>query len=449
LIFLALALTACPRTAEVTASPAAARSALPEEAAGLADLFENLYELEQNARQTPVYILHIGDSHTASGWFAGRLRERFQERFGSAGRGQLPPGVPFQWYHPAQVLVEQSKGWQVQNSFSRSAKGLFGLAGFRTVSDDPEAVMRLECQTEPFDFAEIEVAAGPGFGGLKVRIDEREEQVYQTAADSLKARRIRIETDPPARCLELSPAGDGPVEILSWTVQRVGPGIVYDSHGIVGATIDIVGRWTPQVVAWQLAHRPPSLIVIEYGGNEGFHDDLDPLEYRAHFRKRVDYLRRSAPGASLLILGPSDGARLPSYCLKPEKKEKTENDKNETAPKPEKKDFDCRPLTAEELAGYDRMIAEEDRELCRWHAPPNLGVVREIQRDVAQKEGWPFWDWSGLMEGECGIHDWAKAEPSLAARDRVHLQVGGYKLSADALFDLVMDYYETYRLARR
>ena len=41
-----------------------------------------------------VAILQIGDSHTANDSFSGRMRELFQARFGDAGRGVLPPGVP-------------------------------------------------------------------------------------------------------------------------------------------------------------------------------------------------------------------------------------------------------------------------------------------------------------------------------------------------------------------
>ena len=39
--------------------------------------------------------MQIGDSHTANDSFSGRLRELFQARFGDAGRGVLPPGVPY------------------------------------------------------------------------------------------------------------------------------------------------------------------------------------------------------------------------------------------------------------------------------------------------------------------------------------------------------------------
>ncbi|MEW5724872.1 MAG: hypothetical protein AB1896_17300, partial [Thermodesulfobacteriota bacterium] len=425
--------------------------------------FQDLHDLETARREEPVYILHLGDSHTAGGWFSGRLRLRFQQRFGSSGRGMMPPGEPFPWYFPFQVKVWQSPGWEVANSFRVRTPGLFGVTGFRTASARAGAVMRLECEeAQGFDLAEVEVAAGPEGGTLRISVDGRLVREVSTRSETVRARRISLETQPGSRRLELTPAGDGPVELLAWTIQRRGPGLVYDSHGIVGATINIIGRWSPEVVRWELEHRPPSLIVLEYGGNEGFHDDLETEAYAKAFRMRLAFLKKAAPKASFLIIGPADGARLPGYCLATveeidpalaadQDRPSTEARKALRAGKGQAKDavFDCLPLTREEIESYDRLLGAEDPVLCRWHQPPKLGVVREVQRAVAQAEGYPFWDWSTLMPGECGIHAWTEADPPLAAKDHVHLQKKGYVLSADTLFDLLMEYYDMYRRAAR
>jgi lysophospholipase L1-like esterase len=49
------------------------------------------------------------------------------------------------------------------------------------------------------------------------------------------------------------------------------------------------------------------------------------------------------------------------------------------------------------------------------------------------------------MDGACGLHAWAAAEPPLAFPDHVHLKPEGYRLSADALFDALMAEYARYR----
>ena len=89
-------------------------------AAPLLPLYRGLLPLEGHARAAPVVILQIGDSHTANDSFSGRLRELFQARFGDAGRGVLPPGVPYRYYRPARVTVT-SEGWSVVSSYRGDA----------------------------------------------------------------------------------------------------------------------------------------------------------------------------------------------------------------------------------------------------------------------------------------------------------------------------------------
>ena len=94
-----------------------------------------LYRALSRGAATVVVILQIGDSHTANDSFSGRLRELFQARFGDAGRGVLPPGVPYRWYRPARVTVT-SEGWSVVSSY-RGDPGPFGITGLRQHADGP------------------------------------------------------------------------------------------------------------------------------------------------------------------------------------------------------------------------------------------------------------------------------------------------------------------------
>ena len=91
------------------------------------------------------------------------------------------------------------------------------------------------------------------------------------------------------------------------------------------------------------------------------------------------------------------------------------------------------------------MLKAEDPRLCRWHPPPSLSVVRRVQQEVAAEEDFFFWDWSTLMDGECGIQYWALCDPPYASADRLHLKSRGYDYSAEILFQLLMEYYELYR----
>src|ERR1700733_1569883 len=63
----------------------------------LSPFFTALAALDDKAERQSMRVLQIGDSHTANDSFSGRMRERLQGRFGDAGRGWLPAGIPFKY----------------------------------------------------------------------------------------------------------------------------------------------------------------------------------------------------------------------------------------------------------------------------------------------------------------------------------------------------------------
>src|SRR5271169_1947649 len=125
------------------ASLAAPRLSSP---AALAPFFASLDD--KDARE-PVRLLQIGDSHTANDSLSGRLRERLQARFGAAGRGWLPAGIPFKYYRPHLVGVSEN-GWQHVKPNDHAPVAL-GLDAIAAVSQPPDAVMTIE-STEPTGF---------------------------------------------------------------------------------------------------------------------------------------------------------------------------------------------------------------------------------------------------------------------------------------------------------
>ena len=399
----------------------------------LSSLFQALQALESGAMDRPVTIVQLGDSHTAGDYFTGRLRERFQQRFGRSGRGMMGPGVPFPYFEPTLVQVTQTDGWSVESSFTNNPTGVFAISGYRVSSDDPDDSMLL-VSTEPggFDYVAIGALRQPGGGTLAIAVDGREIYRFDTDGPTLQAARVDLPVDGGGRSLELRPLGDGPVTVLSWLTQRNGPGVILDSHGVVGASINIIDVWDPGTVQWELESRNPAMVVLAFGTNEAFHNDLTAAEYRADFAARLAYVERAAPGTAILVVGPPDANRLPQACR--------------GSGEPDPADLSCRPLSDSEVSAYDRLFgARAAGDACRWHPPPNLETVRTIQREVALSQGHHFWDWSQVMGGACGTHGWVRAEPSLAFSDHVHLRPAGYQRSADALFDDLMAAYDAFR----
>jgi lysophospholipase L1-like esterase len=404
----------------------------------LRSFFQALADLESGRRSQPVVIVQLGDSHTAGDVFSGRLRELFQRRFGDAGRGYLAPGVPFDYYRPADVEASQSEGWEVANSLRRDAVGPFGIAGHRVETDQAGETMRLSHMGGGFAQASILVLRQPDGGSIEVLVDGESVGQVDTAGSARELTRIAVPIEGRAQALSLRTVDEGaPVDVLGWSLEERGTGIVYDALGVGGATISVVGNWDPTIVAEELGWRDPDLVILAYGTNEGFDDDLEPARYRAAFSRQLNMIEAAAPDAALLIVGPPDANRRLSVCRPDD--EEAEDPLGEV----------CAPLSASEAVAYAEVFNEDaEGEACRWHPPPNLERVRAVQRQVAGAEGAYFWDWSRVMGGECGANRWATAEPPLAYGDRVHLRGAGYARSADALFDTLMAQYAGWQAGR-
>jgi lysophospholipase L1-like esterase len=363
-------------------------------ARGLAPLFAAL-----DAARGPVRIVQLGDSHSASDFFSGRLRELFQQRFGGAGRGLLPPGIPYPYFRPALVAVNESEGWR--HAGSLSASGPFGLTGSIAQSAEPGASMTLD-ETEPggFDRGFVEVLRQPGAGVLRWQVDGGTVHELDTAAPRVAPQWLDLAAPRGSRQLRLAAADGRAVTLLGWGSERAAPGVVYENLGISGATVGILGHWSEAAVREELRHREPAAIVVAYGTNEAVEPVSALADYGARFERAVGRLAAAAPNAAILVVGPPDVNRR----------------------------------GAGECGG--------------WTVPPGLALVREAQRRAAARHGWYFWDWQQAMGGDCASDRWAAQDPPLAAPDHVHLTAAGYRRSAEMLFAVLMEAYRRYQATR-
>jgi lysophospholipase L1-like esterase len=421
-------LQACLGTKEISSPPLEVRPALAPElrlapAAALDSFYAALDALDRHQADHPVRVVQIGDSHTANDALSGRLRERFQGRFGAAGRGWLPAGIPFKYFHPNLVSVSET-GWQHYRPSDHVAAIALGLDGVVAESRPPSSVMAIDSTEEGgFDKFAIEFLTRPNGSPFTVQVDNAAPMRVSTAAAETAIKRFVLTLEHPARRVELRTGGRPPVDLLGWSVERQHPGIIYENHGSIGARVDLLAQITPEAVSFELGVRQPALLIVAYGTNEGFADELDLDRYAARFHTAVVELQRGAPGASILVIGPPDGARVGHNCTP----------------------ASCRP------GGDARGDVREDAggDDCAWHEPPKLAGVREVQRRVAAERGWAYWSWFQAMGGICSIDRMAAAEPPLAMADHVHLSHAGYEMIADLLFADLMREYEKWKAQPR
>jgi len=381
----------------LTPSVLRAEACLPAPA-GLQTFHAAIDAIEAGTRSHPLMVLHLGDSHISLDHLPRALRQRWQTRFGDAGRG-LMPGVPFRYYAPDGFELSIRGPWSVVSSLPRTAEGAFGLQGFRATADGHSATITMNA-VEPFSSLTLELVGGPDTGTVMLAFGDAAPFRLPTRRAEPGLLRLTLPADETRRAV-LWPAGNGPVHLLGWSVARnvagAGPGMRYDSHGIVAATAAVTTRWDKDIVSAQITAMKPDLVILGYGTNEGFDNGLDLDAYKALLGGLVDDIRAAAPGASFALLGPFDGARQG---------------------------------TGEPCGGG-------------WKTPPKLGPLREMQRELAAETGAWFWDGAEAMGGRCAVHRWATADPPLAYADRVHLRPAGAAFLGEALWAALMGDSET------
>lgn len=376
-----------------------------------------LSALTSGQRTDPVTILHLGDDHVAADLFTSDLRGQLQSRFGNAGRGLLPPGV----FPASDVKFDRGGAWTLKNS-AQGDPGLYGVTGLRMESAGNDAWVRMTHTRGPFDWLEVTLGTGPGYGTAIVSIDG-EPKLIPTSSRTPDRTTVRITSS--AREVIIRPRGDGGIALLSLAVGLERPGIRYVNLGLPGATAATPGKWDINFVAADFQRVQPDLVILGYGTREGFSDKLDIKRYELRASILLQQLKQLAPQASFMLIGPPDAARLPAFAA----------GRGGQA---------CRGLSEGEVARYRRLMKSEDHRLMRWHAPPKLDEVRHALRNVASAHGAYFWDWSRMMGGSCSIHAWAFARPPLASPDHVTLTAAGAERSARALFLELMNGYTSF-----
>ncbi|PHA05301.1 hypothetical protein COE65_26830, partial [Bacillus sp. AFS051223] len=71
-------------------------------------------------------------------------------------------------------------------------------------------------------------------------------------------------------------------------------GVIYSALGINGARLDVLDKWQADWPDTLKALRP-DMVILAYGTNEAFDDDLDLDKYRSQLQDKITLLRKTLP----------------------------------------------------------------------------------------------------------------------------------------------------------
>lgn len=359
-------------------------------------LWQALRQLEKGETTNAIRLMQFGDSHTGGDFFSGRLRDNFQARFGDAGIGWLTPGY-ISNQRSASALLKNLGHWTLSDSKQLKHSGPFPLGGLMN-------------RAEGASLIEIKPKAGASSGIWRLSLWQESElipwRLVPTSGLTYKLSGTqKLNTGWQLSSLELEGSNIAQLKLLAPQGGKLGaiildhlqPGVTLDAVGINGAKASAILRWEAAAFDQQLRWRNPRLIILAYGTNEAFDPDMKIDEFEADLRRIVQGFRASAPNAAILMLGAPSAAKKKQPSV---------------------------------YAG------------CRIGLPPMLANIKAAQRRVAKIERTLFWDWAEFMGGSCGAQVWFKQKPALMRPDLIHLTPEGYSLSADALFEEMMNFVD-------
>lgn len=326
-----------------------------------------------------VRVAWFGDSHTAAGFWPGRLRERLQERLGDGGPGLVLPARPWRGYPRPDLQLDFGSRWPAESLRSADSSGRVGLAG---AALEIPAAERLLLRGA-FTSFRLQVLGPEGLEPSAAPAEESLEPLQLTEtlraplADGIALRILAPGSPGPFATLGIGlPEG---LRLLGVDLRSGRSGAVVDELGLNGAELFDLERWDPALRAALLGDLRPALLVLAFGTNDLGRRDLDGAAYRARAARLLRALKEES-GAPVLLVGP-----------------------------------------------LDRMGRRRRGQNLKLGAKTVIAAMRGACADA----GCAFWDARAAMGGEGSIQRWRRQH--LAQRDLVHLNVGGYRKLADLL----------------
>ena len=381
-----------------------ARKVAPAEYAGITVYIEDptgrgmraFYEsLERTARAEKGAITrigHYGDSSIATDLITSTVRQNLQARFGDAGHGFVLAAkgyIPYK--HRGVRQSSNPESWEVREVVRRQDRnGRYGYGGVQSRARRGSwarvgTAKRGDIGRNASRF-DIYYETQPRGGKFSVRLDRGERQIVSTKADTLGDGVYSIEAPDGPHVIEFRYARGGPVNFYGVVVEREGPGVVYDSLGLLGARANRLLNYDKSHIKAQLERRGVNLLVLGFGGNEAS-DNRTEQEFYEDYLRVLSRMRQGREDLSCLVFAPLDQAR---------------------------------------------------RHRGRIRTLPTIPRIVTAQRRAAFDSGCAFYDTWQAMGGEDAMRRWYKARPRLAMGDFRHATPAGYEIIGNMFYKAIL-----------
>jgi lysophospholipase L1-like esterase len=328
------------------------------------------------SRDHLVRLSFWGASHTSSDQYTGMLRARLQARYGDGGPGAFMPAPPANFYERRDVSFVATTGLSGIEAVSASRVSPLGAMGM-ALDARTNGMARFSVLHELRAHVRVFARAHPLTGDQTARITVRygRTQVEREMASNADAI-LELDADVvPSESFEVRASR---TRLFGVSVEAR-QGVVVDSFGVSGARAEHADRWEDTNFQSMVRALAPDVVFLAYGTNES--SGTRPVaEHARSLESLIDRLRRAAPSAPCVVLGPSN---------------------------------------------YPIQRGGE------WVVRPRSAEVRSAFRAAAIGRGCGYFDLMSVQGGESNLESWVTE--GLALGDHVHMTDAGHERLAAAL----------------
>lgn len=360
--------------------------------AAMRPFYEALLRTGERQAGAITRIAHYGDSSIAGDGITMTMRRQLQRRFGDAGHGFVLIARGTMPYRHQDIRHSASGDWDLDQLVRAGRRDhVYGYGGVSF--GGAGATARFETDDRGpvgghVSRFELWFRRHPRGGRVDLRVDDGERVVVETRGDATEDgwHEVRV-PDGPHR-IELRSIGGASTQLFGMVLERDGPGVVYDSLGMVGARARRMLGIDPEHFRSQHAHRGTNLIVLHFGGNDADDTTRTAAQFEDDFRQIIRLAKRARPEAGCLLMAPLDQAER-----------------------------------------------DERGNIVTMAQVP---VIVDAQRRAAEAEGCAFFDTYQAMGGDGSMRRWFRSSPRLAFGDFRHATPEGYRVVGNMLYRAIL-----------
>lgn len=356
-----------------------------------------------SSSETPVSIVHIGDSHVQADISTGTTRELLQYDFGNAGRGLVSPLKMSGTNQPNDYVFQSRNSWNPVKLMSSAWRQTVGFTGtsIRPLTASAEVTIGTSVRDDYNPFRSLTLFHNGSLTIKSVTSDTGEKLDFRSVP-SHDYTQIMLPSPQTQVTIDFTSAGD--LTIYGATLSGDRPGLFYHAIGNNGAAYETYNRIGN--VGAGIAPLDPNLIIISLGTNEAF-GKLNTASFKGSVDRLVKNIRTANPDATLLLTTPMECHRSVSTTKK---------------------------VRVKGRRGKRRTVNRTSRS---YSVNPNIAPLRNVILEYGKENGIAVYDWYEVAGGRGASSYWISNQ--LFAKDRVHHTHKGYNIEGRMLYEAIID----------